>query len=85
MRNEMRARLRPGEYYRIFVSVLIAGVGMVILARALLLGLSSPNVFLIGAAFSGLGLYRLWLIRRVLSDRQGKAAAKEGEAHGPGA
>jgi len=83
MKSERQPRLRPGDYYRILVSGLIAVMGVTIVGRALLMGLTSPSVFLMGAAFTGFGLYRLWLIRCALSDTQGKrgtAATKEGEA-----
>ena len=69
MNGEPRSRLRSGDRARIVTSVLFAVLGMVILVRAALLGMTSPNAYLMGAAIAGLGIYRLWLVSRVLSKR----------------
>jgi len=73
MNGEPRSRLRSGDRARIGTSVLFAVLGAVILVRAALLGMTSPNAYLMGAAIAGLGLYRLWLVRRTLSGAGGQA------------
>jgi hypothetical protein len=77
MSGEARRHLRPGDYARVVTSGLFVVLGTLIVVRAALMGVTSPNAYLMGAAIAGLGGYRLWLVKRVLS-RAGLTAPDEG-------
>jgi cbb3-type cytochrome oxidase subunit 3 len=62
MNEQPRRSLR--ERYRMLVSLLIIPLGMIITVRALMAGVQAWTLILLGLAFIGLGVVRLWAYRQ---------------------
>ncbi len=54
------------ERYRLVVSVLIIPLGIIIAVRASMAGIQAWTLIILGLAFIGLGVVRLWTYRRGL-------------------
>jgi len=52
-------RLSPRERYRALVSLLIIPLGMIIVVRAMMVGVQAWTLIVLGLAFVGLGIVRL--------------------------
>jgi len=52
------------ERYRLVVSVLIIPLGAIIVVRASMAGIQAWTLIILGLAFMGLGVVRLWNYRR---------------------
>ncbi len=52
------------ERYRLVVSVLIIPLGAIIAVRASMAGIQAWTLIILGLAFMGLGVVRLWTYRR---------------------
>lgn len=52
------------ERYRMLVSLLIIPLGAIITVRALMVGMQAWTLIILGLAFVGLGVVRLWAYRR---------------------
>jgi hypothetical protein len=52
------------ERYRLLVSVLIIPLGAIIVVRAYMAGIQAWTLIILGLAFIGLGVVRLWNYRR---------------------
>jgi uncharacterized membrane protein YecN with MAPEG domain len=62
MNEQPRRSLR--ERYRMLVSLLIIPLGMIITVRALMAGVQAWTLIILGLAFIGLGVVRLWAYRQ---------------------
>ena len=62
MNEQPRRSLR--ERYRMLVSLLIIPLGAIITVRALMAGVQAWTLIILGLAFIGLGVVRLWAYRQ---------------------
>jgi hypothetical protein len=62
--NERTQRRSLRERYRLFVSILIIPLGAIITVRAFMFGLEAWTLIILGLAFIGLGVVRLWNYRQ---------------------
>jgi len=62
--NERTQRSSLRERYRLLVSILIIPLGAIITVRALMFGMQAWTLIILGLAFIGLGVVRLWNYRQ---------------------
>lgn len=64
-------KFTTGDKYRLVLGVLAIGLGIVILWRTVVVAISPPAIMM-GLAFTGFGVYRLWLGYTRLKQLKGK-------------
>ena len=69
--GDVPRRLSALDYYKILVSVLMVGLGILILYRSVLRGLNIMPV-IVGLSFIGFGAYRIKFIINYFKQRGGK-------------
>jgi hypothetical protein len=62
--NERTQHSSLRERYRLLVSILIIPLGAIIAVRAFMFGLQAWTLIILGLAFIGLGVVRLWNYRQ---------------------
>ena len=62
--NERTQRSSLRERYRLLVSILIIPLGAIITVRAFMFGMQAWMLIILGLAFIGLGVVRLWNYRQ---------------------
>ena len=62
--NERTRSRSLRERYRLLVSILIIPLGAIITVRALMFGVQAWTLIVLGLAFIGLGVVRLWNYRQ---------------------
>ena len=62
--NERTRSRSLRERYRLLVSILIIPLGAIITVRALMFGVQAWTLIILGLAFIGLGVVRLWNYRQ---------------------
>ena len=71
--NERTQRSSLRERYRLLVSILIIPLGAIIAARAFTFGIQAWTLIILGLAFIGLGVVRLWNYRQSAHVRDSSA------------
>ena len=62
--NKRTQRSSLRERYRLLVSILVIPLGAIITVRALMFGMQAWTLIILGLAFIGLGVVRLWNYRQ---------------------
>jgi uncharacterized membrane protein len=71
--NERMQNRSLRERYRLFVSILIIPLGAIITVRAFMFGMQAWTLIVLGLAFIGLGVVRLWNYRQSAHVRDSSA------------